>query len=175
MLVSSSRQSSKPRAASKPKSDTLMSSVPEQTVNVTIRNEIADLSSVTEAVDRVGAEAEIPAKTVMQLQVVLDEVLSNVIKYAWPDGGTHEFYVRINVRNGGIVITITDDGRPFNPLDQPPPTTPAGGGRPLPGGLGIHMVRQLVDSIEYVRFDGRNQVTLTKRYGLEPPSRPGGE
>jgi len=152
-----------------------MSPAPEQTVTVTVRNEITDLASVTEAVDRIGAEAEIPGKTVMQLQVVLDEVLSNVIKYAWPDGGNHEFYVRINVRNGGIEITITDDGRPFNPLEQPAPAPPAAGRRPLPGGVGIHMVRQLVDSIEYVRFDGRNQVTLTKSYGLEPPLRRGGE
>jgi len=152
-----------------------MSPAGEQTVNVTIRNEITDLATVTEAVDRIGAEVGIPSKTVMQLQVVLDEVLSNVIKYAWPDGGTHEFYVRINVQNGGIEITITDDGRPFNPLDQSPPAPAADGRRPLPGGVGIHMVRQLVDSIEYARFDGRNQVTLTKCYGLEPPLRPGGE
>ena len=150
-----------------------MSSAPEQTVTVAIRNEAADLANVAEAVDRIGAEANIPSKIVMQLQVVLDEVLSNVIKYAWPPGGNHEFYVRINVENGGIEITITDDGRPFNPLDQPAPAPPPDGRRPLPGGVEIHMVRQLVDRIEYVRFDGRNQVTLTKRYGLEPPLRPG--
>ncbi len=144
-----------------------MSPAHEQTINVTIRNDVAELANVTEAVDRVGKEAGIPAKVVMQLQVVLDEVLSNVIKYAWPDGGSHEFVVRIDMRDGGIEITITDDGRPFNPLDQPPPAPPPTGRRPLPGGVGIHMLRQLVDGFEYVRFDGRNQVTLTKRYGLD--------
>jgi serine/threonine-protein kinase RsbW len=152
-----------------------MSPARQQMVNVALRNKIADLASVTEAVDRIGAEAEIPARTVVQLQVVLDEVLSNVIKYAWPDGGTHEFRVCISVQSGGIEVTITDDGRPFNPLDQAAPAPRADGSRPLPGGVGIHMVKQLVDSIEYVRFDGRNQVILTKRYGLEPPLRPGGE
>jgi anti-sigma regulatory factor (Ser/Thr protein kinase) len=146
----------------------------EQTVNVTIRNDVADLANVTETVDRVGVEAGIPARVVMQLQVVLDEVLSNVIKYAWPDGGSHEFVVGINVRDGGIEITITDDGRPFNPLVQPPPAPPPPGRRPIPGGVGIHMVRQLVDGFEYVRFDGRNQVTLTKRYGLDASSPQGG-
>jgi serine/threonine-protein kinase RsbW len=151
-----------------------MPPAPEQTVNVTIRNDAADLTSVTDTVERVGVEAGIPAKTVMQLQVVLDEVLSNVVKYAWPGGEAHEFFVRINVRDGGIEITITDHGRPFNPLDHPPPKPPLEGRRPLPGGVGIHMVRQLVDSIEYVRFDGRNQVTLTKRYDLKPPTQPEG-
>lgn len=152
-----------------------MSLAREQMVNVTIRNQITDLANVTDTVDRVGMDAGIPVKTIVQLQVVLDEVLSNVIKYAWPDGGSHEFYVSITVRNGGIEVTITDDGRPFNPLDQAPPALPADGRRPQPGGVGIHMVRQLVDSIEYVRFDGRNQVTLTKSYGLEPQERLGGE
>lgn len=151
-----------------------MPPAPEQTVTVTLRNEIADLAKVTETVDRIGVQAGIPSKTVMQLQVVLDEVLSNVVKYAWPEGGTHEFYVSINVESGEIEVTITDDGQLFNPLDQPPPVPPADGRRPLPGGVGIHMVRQLVDGIEYVRFDGHNQVTLTKRYELEP-LRPGGE
>jgi len=91
---------------------------PEQTVNVSLHNELTDLPNVAETLDRVGVDAGIPVGTVMHLQVVLDEVLSNVIKYAWPDGGTHEFFVRIDVRDGGIEVTITDDGRPFNPLAQ---------------------------------------------------------
>jgi|ERR1700722_5846971 serine/threonine-protein kinase RsbW len=151
-----------------------MPPAPEQTVNVAIRNDVADLVNVVETVDRVGAEAGIPARTVMQLQVVLDEVLSNIIKYAWPDGGSHEFCVGISVQDGGIEIKITDDGRPFNPLNQSPPAAPPPGRRPVPGGVGIHMVKQLVDGFEYVRFDGHNQITLTKRYGLNPPSQQGG-
>ena len=152
-----------------------MAPAPEQTVNVSVRNNVTDLANVAETVDRVGADAGIPARTMIQLQVVLDEVLSNVIKYAWPDGGTHEFVVRIDVGDGGIEVTITDDGRPFNPLAQSPPQPPPPGRRPRPGGVEIHMVKQLVDGFEYVRFDRRNRVTLTKRYSLEPPSQPGGE
>jgi serine/threonine-protein kinase RsbW len=133
------------------------------------------LPNVAATMDRVGADAGIPARTLMQLQVVLDEVLSNVIKYAWPDGGTHEFFVRIDVREGGIEVTITDDGRPFNPLAPSPPQPPPPGRCPRPGGVGIHIVKQLVDGFEYVRFDGRNRVILTKRYSLEPPSQRGAE
>jgi anti-sigma regulatory factor (Ser/Thr protein kinase) len=154
---------------------TSIARAPEQTVKISVRNDVTDLPNVAETVDRVGADAGIPARTVMQLQVVLDEVLSNVIKYAWPDGGTHEFFVRIDVRDGGIEVTITDDGRPFNPLAQSPPQPPPPGRCPRPGGVGIHMVKQLVDGFEYVRFDGRNRVTLTKRYSLKPPSQPGAQ
>jgi len=154
---------------------TSIAPTPEQTVDISVHNDVTDLPNVAETVDRVGADAGIPARTVMQLQVVLDEVLSNVIKYAWPDGGTHEFFVRIDVREGGIEVTITDDGRPFNPLAPSPPQPPPPGRCPRPGGVGIHMVKQLVDGFEYVRFDGHNRVTLTKRYSLEPPSQPGAE
>ena len=154
---------------------TSIAPTPEQTVDISVHNDVTDLPNVAETVDRVGADAGIPARTLMQLQVVLDEVLSNVIKYAWPDGGTHEFFVRIDVREGGIEVTITDDGRPFNPLAQSPPQPPPPGRYPRPGGVGIHIVKQLVDGFEYVRFDGRNRVILTKRYSLEPPSQRGAE
>ena len=154
---------------------TSIAPTPEQTVDISVHNDVTDLPNVAETVDRVGADAGIPARTVMQLQVVLDEVLSNVIKYAWPDGGTHEFFVRIDVREGGIEVTITDDGRPFNPLAPSPPQPPPPGRCPRPGGVGIHIVKQLVDGFEYVRFDGRNRVILTKRYSLEPPSQRGAE
>jgi len=78
-------------------------------------------------VDRVGLEAGIPTRALIQLQVALDEILSNIIKYAWPEGGSHEFSVAIELRDGGVEITITDDGCPFNPFAQAAPKpTPAG-------------------------------------------------
>jgi len=160
------REKQPPNLASKPFLDGLMAPAPQQTVRLTVRNDVAELASVTETVDRVGIDAGIPTKTVMQLQVVLDEVLSNVIKYAWPDGGDHEFVVGINVREGGIEITVTDDGRPFNPLTQAPPRPVPHGRRPVPGGVGIHMVGQLVDGFEYERLRGHNRVTLTKQYKI---------
>jgi serine/threonine-protein kinase RsbW len=136
----------------------------DQTIELAIRNDVAELATVTDTVDRIGAEAGVPFKAVMQLQVVLDEVLSNVIKYAWPEGGPHELRVRISVRGGTVEVLVIDDGRPFDPLVQPPPELLPPGRRPQPGGVGIHMIRQLVDGFEYSRADGYNQVTLSKRY-----------
>lgn len=150
-----------------------MPSAHEQTVSVRIRNDVTDLASVTELVDRVGLEAGIPTKALIQLQVVIDEILSNIIKYAWPEGGSHEFSVAIEVRGGGVEITIVDDGRPFNPLAQAAPKPAPSGQRPAPGGVGIHLVGQLVDDFKYARIDGRNRVTLTKRYNMDLPVQQG--
>lgn len=139
---------------------------PESTIDLTIRNDVAELVAVTEALDQLGERIGFPPKALMQLQVALDEILSNVVKYAWPDGGSHEFRVRIEPRESGIGIVVTDDGLPFDPRAQPPPG-PAGGRRPRPGGVGIQMVRQLVDGFDYARTDDMNCVTLTKRSVLD--------
>lgn len=136
----------------------------EQTINLAIRNDVADLVAVTNALDRLGEEVGFPTKALMQLQVALDEVLSNVIKYAWPDGGLHKLRVSINAHEIGIEVVITDDGQPFDPCSRPTPELPPAGQRPRPGGVGIHMVKQLVDCFEYRRIDELNRVTLTKRY-----------
>ena len=138
----------------------------KSTVDLTVRNDVAELVAVTDALDQLGERIEFPTKALMQLQVALDEVLSNVIKYAWPDGGSHQFRVCIEPREPGIEIVITDDGLPFDPRAQPAPG-PSGGRRPRPGGVGIQMVRQLVDGFDYARIDGLNCVTLTKRGVLD--------
>lgn len=133
------------------------------TTELVIRNEIAELAILSEAMERIGAEHGLAPKPLYQLQVALDEMVSNVIKYAWPDGGSHEIRVCITVRRGEVAIEIVDDGRHFDPLDVPPPQPPPSGQRPRPGGLGIHMLKQFMERIEYARIDGRNRLTLVKQ------------
>ena len=115
-------------------------------------------------------EHDISRKTIMQLQVTLDELISNVIKYAWPAGGRHELSVRMTATATDVRIDLVDDGQAFDPRTAPPPEGSAR--RRRPGGVGIHMVKQLVDDIEYWRRNGRNHITLTKRF--KPGDRPGG-
>jgi anti-sigma regulatory factor (Ser/Thr protein kinase) len=136
----------------------------EQTINLAIRNDVADLVAVTNALDRLGEQVGFPPKALMQLQVALDEVISNVIKYAWPEGGLHELHLCLQANAIGIEAVVIDDGQPFDPRSRPKPQSSPIGHRPRPGGVGIHMVNQLVDEFEYRRVDELNCVTLTKRY-----------
>lgn len=133
------------------------------TMELVIGNDIAQIARVSEAMDRLAAEHRIAPKPLVQLQVALDEMVSNVIKYAWPQGGTHTLQVRIEVALGQVRIDISDDGRPFDPRDAPAPQTPPPGQRPRPGGLGVHMVRQFMDRFEYARVDKVNRLTMIKR------------
>ena len=132
-------------------------------VDIVIHNELSEIALVRDALDKLGAELEVPGRDIMQLQVALDEIVSNVIKYSWVDGEKHDFLVRITVYDDAVALDIFDDGQPFDPRGVPEPDPPAAGKRPVPGGVGIHMVKRLVDDFAYERVDGRNHTRLTKK------------
>jgi len=135
----------------------------EQSSCVAIRNEIADLAILRDALKDFCTEHAVGSRTLMQLHVTLDEIVSNVIKYAWPEGGAHELSVRMSAAPNRIQIEVIDDGQAFDPRTATAPPTPIAARRSRPGGLGLHMVKQLVDDIAYYRADGRNHTVLTKR------------
>jgi serine/threonine-protein kinase RsbW len=136
--------------------------LPATTMDLVIRNDIAQLALLSAAIERIGREHALAQKPLVQLQVALDEVVSNVIKYAWPEGGSHEIRIQITVDTGKVTIDIADDGRSFDPRNTAPPAPSPPGQRRRPGGVGLHMVKQLMDGFEYARIDGWNHSTLTK-------------
>ena len=144
-----------------------------QTTHIVIRNRIADLAALTAAMERVGAEHRIPETSLFQLQVALDEMVSNVMKYAWPEAGTHDIEIRIKVLSDGVEVEIVDDGRMFDPRDAPKRDKPLPGQRPEPGGVGVQMTRRLVDRMDYARIGNRNHTTLTKLCALGAQPRGG--
>jgi anti-sigma regulatory factor (Ser/Thr protein kinase) len=133
------------------------------TTDLTIRDDLSGLAVLRDNLNRIGAELGVPDKPLMQLQVALDEIASNVIKYGWHGGGNHELRVRITGYRDRIEVEIIDDGREFDPRHAPPPE-PLPAGRRRPGGLGIHMVKQLVDRVGYERVGGHNRTIITKQY-----------
>src|SRR6516165_6261825 len=134
-----------------------------RTTEIVIRNNMAELANLRDSLERIGAELGVPGKPLMQLQVALDEIASNVINYGWPEGGNHKLCVRITGQQGRIEVEIVDDGREFDPRLAPAPERRLAGPR-RPGGLGIHTVKQLVDQLQYERVGGRNRTVMTKLY-----------
>ena len=131
----------------------------------------ADLAGVARVQATFGEFAEtngVPAAARRSMNVVLDELLTNTVTYGLAGGGTSgdggggSVTVEVELRGDRLSVTLTDDGTPFDPFGRAAPdTTLSVEDRPI-GGLGIHLVRQLVDEVSYHRRGDHNVVVLVK-------------
>jgi len=103
-----------------------------------------------------------PARA-LDFELCLNELVTNVIHYAYADRGAHEIRVFLEREGEELRATVEDDGRPFNPLDKEPPAIPASLEEAGVGGWGIPIVRALADDLSYERRDGRNRFTIISR------------
>ena len=104
------------------------------------------------------AEAE-----VLDLRLVAEEVLTNVAKYGYDEPGAHSVRLRLTFLASVVRLEFEDDGRPFDPLGAEAPDLGGEPGERPEGGLGIHLIRALVDEAEYNRVAGLNVFIVTKR------------
>ena len=97
-----------------------------------------------------------------QLRMALEEMYVNVTLYSYPQGdGWAE--VRCSVEDGMATVKLIDGGTPFDPLAKPDPDTMLSGEEREIGGLGIFMVKSMVDEVEYIYQDDCNQLTMRKK------------
>jgi anti-sigma regulatory factor (Ser/Thr protein kinase) len=128
-----------------------------------ISNEISELGKVQAAVDKVSERWELPAKVSMNLNLVLEEIISNTIFYGYNDDAGHKIFLDFTLGDGFVEIQIRDDAAEFDisvtgefkDLDK------SAEERKI-GGLGIHFVKTLMDKIEYKRENEENILTLRK-------------
>lgn len=132
-------------------------------IRIVLRNDLSEIAKLHQELESFGQKSSLSSKTLFELNLILEEVLANVISYAYGDNQLHEIVVRADLRDGELVIEVEDDGRPFNPLQIPPPDLD----RPLEqrnvGGLGLHLVRELTSSIEYTRREEKNHLVMRKK------------
>jgi len=97
-------------------------------------------------------------------QLLLEEVVSNVVRHAFRGDRSRDVHVEVAVGDSAISLVVTDDAPPFDPLrDAPVPDTQAALSERPEGGLGIHLVRRFADEIEYRRLAGENRVRMRVR------------
>lgn len=94
------------------------------------------------------------------VNLVLEEVLTNILKYAYEDSVEHLIRVELALGEQDLRIIVEDDGQEFDPLSVPPPRMNETISDCQPGGLGIHLIRSLSDSTEYVRQDNLNKLAI---------------
>jgi len=109
-----------------------------------------------------GDEKDIPLPIIHKICIVIDELLSNIISYAYQDKKEHIVDINIKLNGERLEIKITDDGFSFNPLAMLPPDTKLGLEERELGGLGIHLVKNIMDEYQYTRLKGENIIVLVK-------------
>jgi len=97
-----------------------------------------------------------------QVNLALDEMLTNIMSYAWPEGGRHTVRVVLTVEGKRLIAEITDDGVPFDPRTAPKPDLDAPLEERRVGGLGVYFATTLMDHVDYQRVGGENRLTLIK-------------
>jgi serine/threonine-protein kinase RsbW len=137
--------------------------LPGHTLSLELTDPLAELGSVRQALSEFGRQHGLSAEVVFGVAVAIDEIVTNVASYDTSGQDTRRITLRLALDGGDLRIEVCDDGRPFNPLDVPSPDTGAAlEDRPV-GGLGIHLVRSLMDDVAYRRQDGRNILAMRKR------------
>jgi anti-sigma regulatory factor (Ser/Thr protein kinase) len=130
---------------------------------VTLVNELAEIRRLGQLVEAFAAENGLSEEAVFYVGLALDEVVMNVIRHGYDDAGRHEIAVQLELHEGVLRAEVRDDGRPFDPLSVPPVDLDRGIDERGIGGLGVHVVRSTMDSVDYRREDGRNVLVLRKR------------
>ena len=136
---------------------------PAETDEITMDALIENVPEVTAFADRILEKAGCPVKANMQIDVAIDELFSNIALYAYaPETGKASVRVEIEENPKAAVITFTDRGIPYNPLDKEEPDITLSAEERRIGGLGIHIVRKTMSDMKYEYKDGQNILTIRK-------------
>jgi anti-sigma regulatory factor (Ser/Thr protein kinase) len=130
---------------------------------ITLHNDLAELARLAEFVDAFCGPLHATEKDSMAFHLSLEEAVTNVINHGYKDGQPHTFTVGLSVSTDDrVTATITDDAVAYDPLARPPVDTSAPIEEREIGGLGVHLVKKLMDTCHYERRDGKNILTLER-------------
>lgn len=128
---------------------------------IKIKNNVDEIAKLCDEVKKFCDDNGVSEEKYHDIVLILDELATNVINYAYPDGGTHTF--TLNLHKDGderIFMKLSDDGIPFDPLARDKPDTESSLEEREIGGLGIFIVKQLSEVVEYSRVDDKNHLVV---------------
>jgi len=130
-----------------------------------LKNAFTEIPAANEAASRWLADRDVPPAADYLANLAIEELVTNCIKYGYDDKNDHVIEIELRLSDHELVLTVTDDGHPFNPLEVPQPDTNVPLEERQVGGLGIHLLRKMSDGMEYVRADARNRLIIRKCLG----------
>jgi anti-sigma regulatory factor (Ser/Thr protein kinase) len=136
-------------------------------MRLVIDSRLSEIRRATELVDEFKAHHGLADEDANAIHVVLDELLSNSIRHGLGGAASHAIAVALELSGGEILVEVEDDGVAYDPTQATAPVLANTLEERSLGGLGMAFVRQLTDSVEYRRVDGRNRLVLRRR--IVPP------
>jgi len=128
----------------------------------TLTNTPAGLETVQRRIQAVLQDGGIRLKVISAINLALGEWIENIIQHAYADGASHPISVHCRIGPAEIGLRVIDDGKPFNPCEYPAMELADVARQGVHTGRGIHLIRNLIDRVEYERLENRNVLTLTK-------------
>jgi anti-sigma regulatory factor (Ser/Thr protein kinase) len=129
----------------------------------------SEIPRLAEIVQQFGADNRLSVDEIMRIRLVLDEIVINIVAHGFEEAGDadhHEIQIHLGLDDGDVLtIRITDDARAYDPRLAPEPPFDLPIEERRRGGLGVHIVKTIMDTIDYKRVDGHNVLTLTKKLG----------
>lgn len=122
------------------------------------------MNKLTQFIEEIGEELQLAPDLVFNLNLVLEEAVSNIILYAYPKQMGKEISIQADTIEQSLVFTLTDTGKPFDPTQAAEADiTLSAEERPI-GGLGIFLIKQIMNEVKYQRIEGCNVFTLKKEF-----------
>ena len=131
---------------------------------IKVKADTAELDNVLSFADAILEELGCSVKAQMQIDIAIEEIFVNIAHYAYPEA-EGEAVISVDSGEGpSVTITFEDEGIPYDPLkNEDPDITLSAEDRPI-GGLGIFMVKKSMDEVSYEYKDGKNRLTIKKRF-----------
>ncbi len=146
--------------------------MPEPYVQVLdIKNALSEVERANDALRELWVRCALPEDLEVPVVMCLEEVLSNVIRHGCRPGRDYDIKVRYGVLGGapgGIEVEVSDNAAAFNPLSLPPPDLSVPLEQRKAGGLGVFLVRKMMDEVHYDHRNGRNHLLFRKHWPAPP-------
>ena len=128
------------------------------TLKLSIKNEVSEFKDLNASLAQFLAAHEVPSRAAYTVDLAVEELVMNVIRYAFIDDDTHPIDIELAIEGDQVVLRIADDGRPFDPRENPELDLDADDRQV--GGLGLYLVVDMVDMLKYQRVDEQNRVEV---------------
>ena len=127
-----------------------------------IKNDISEISKLATFIGELSEELDLTPELNFNLNLVLEEAVSNVILYAYGKEEQKDISLVAYSSDDNLVFVLTDSGTEFDPTKVPDADITLSAEEREIGGLGIFLIRQIMNTVEYQRIDGKNVLTLGK-------------